>query len=167
MGNHTGQQRPEFADTPDAGQESVWDYPRPPALVDCSQTVEVVTGEQRIALTRRSKRVLETASPPTVYIPPDDIHMDLLIEVAGQSYCEWKGAAAYWALADSDGRPGRTPGSASRACRRSSGRTGSSGDRGRGSRADSQSPAPRATRPGTSGRPTSRSPGIPDVSRSP
>jgi hypothetical protein len=31
---HTGQKRPDFALEPGPGQESVWDYPRPPAIVD-------------------------------------------------------------------------------------------------------------------------------------
>jgi uncharacterized protein (DUF427 family) len=48
-----------------------------------------------------SKRVLETASPPTVYIPPDDIHFERLQRVRGSSFCEWKGEAGYWALTES------------------------------------------------------------------
>ncbi len=103
MWKYSGQQRPDFADEPGPAQESVWDYPRPPALVDCDQLVEVRHAGQVIASTRRGKRVLETASPPTVYIPPDDINFDLLVRVPGSSYCEWKGAAEYWALADGSG----------------------------------------------------------------
>lgn len=99
MWKHQGQQRPDFADEPGAGQESVWDYPRPPALVDCAQLVEVKNGNDIIARSTRCKRVLETASPPTVYIPPDDIDFDLLQHAPGTSYCEWKGAAQYWGLA--------------------------------------------------------------------
>ena len=98
MWKNTGQERPEFADEPGPGQESVWDYPRPPALVDCPQLVEVKSGDTVIATTRAAKRVLETASPPTFYIPPDDIDFTALQRVAGQSYCEWKGAAEYWGL---------------------------------------------------------------------
>jgi uncharacterized protein (DUF427 family) len=105
MWKFTGQQRPEFALDANDGQESVWDYPRPPALVDCTQLIEVTAGAELIARTTRSKRVLETASPPTVYIPPADIQLDLLMKVIGNSYCEWKGAAAYWALAESAGTP--------------------------------------------------------------
>ena len=103
MWTNTGQQRPDFAAEPGPGQESVWDYPRPPALVDCESLVEVKAGETVIASTRNAKRVLETASPPTVYIPPNDIDMTQLIRVRGNSYCEWKGAAEYWGLANRDG----------------------------------------------------------------
>ena len=45
MWTNTGQRRPDFAIEPGPGQESVWDYPRPPALVDCAQTVEVRAGD--------------------------------------------------------------------------------------------------------------------------
>jgi uncharacterized protein (DUF427 family) len=104
MWNFNGKQRPEFALEPGDGQESVWDYPRPPALLDCDQLIEVMAGNQLIARSTRSKRVLETASPPTVYIPPDDIDFDLLAPVRGSSHCEWKGAAEYRGLADATGQ---------------------------------------------------------------
>lgn len=99
MWKFSGQQRPDFALEPAQGQESVWDYPRPPALAACSNAVEVRNGATLIASSGRSMRVLETASPPTVYLPPDDISMQLLTRVAGNSYCEWKGSAVYWGLA--------------------------------------------------------------------
>ena len=103
MWKNTGQQRPDFADTPGDGQESVWDYPRPPALVDFDQLIEVKAGNTVIASTRRAKKVCETASPPTYYLPPDDIDMAQLVAAAGRSFCEWKGAASYWALKESPG----------------------------------------------------------------
>ena len=99
MWEYTGQQRPPFADEPGPGQESVWDYPRPPALVPCERNVRVVAGEQVLAETRSARRVLETASPPTYYIPAADVNLDALVTVPGSSFCEWKGAALYWALA--------------------------------------------------------------------
>ena len=42
--------------------------------------------------------MLETASPPTFYIPPEDVIWDALVTTPGSSVCEWKGAARYWAL---------------------------------------------------------------------
>jgi uncharacterized protein (DUF427 family) len=42
--------------------------------------------------------VLETASPPTFYIPPGNVNWELLVPAPGSSICEWKGAAKYWAL---------------------------------------------------------------------
>lgn len=98
MWNHTGHQRPDFAVEPEPGQESVWDYPRPPALKRDNRLVEVRDGDTIIASTTGSYRVLETASPPTFYLPPDDIDWDQLAETNGSSVCEWKGTARYWAL---------------------------------------------------------------------
>ena len=101
MWQYTGQQRPEFAPEPGPGQESVWDYPRPPALVRSAALVEVFNGGQLIAATRKCLRVLETASPPTYYLPPECIAWEQLVKMQTSSFCEWKGEASYWALAAS------------------------------------------------------------------
>ena len=100
MWKHTGRQRPDFAVTPDPGQESVWDYPRPPALVSSDEHVLVADDRGPIADSHRSLRILETASPPTYYIPAADINWDRLVEIPDVSFCEWKGRASYFALAD-------------------------------------------------------------------
>ena len=79
------------------GQESVWDYPRPPALVRSSRTVEVRLGEQLVARSNRAWRVLETSHPPTWYLPREDVAEGVLAPSATPSTtCEWKGAATYW-----------------------------------------------------------------------
>lgn len=98
MWKYTGEQRPDFADEPSAGQESVWDYPRPPAMVTTDATVEVWAGTQRLARSSACLRVLETASPPTYYLPEQDVDWTLLVRTTGSSFCEWKGLAAYWTL---------------------------------------------------------------------
>ena len=64
---------------PGPGQESVWDYPRPPRLEDTSRRIRVVFNGVVIADTRRAKRVLETSHPPVYYIPPEDILTQHLI----------------------------------------------------------------------------------------
>lgn len=84
---------------PGPGQESVWDYPRPPRLEGCTRRIRVVFNGVTIAETHRAKRVLETSSPPTYYIPPDDVRMDLLTTTAQASFCEWKGSAGYATIA--------------------------------------------------------------------
>ena len=99
MWQHTGDRRPDFATQPGPGQESVWDYPRPPVLRADGRLVEVRVGNNVIARSTHSYRVLETASPPTFYLPPDDVAVDRLTPSPGSSVCEWKGAARYWALA--------------------------------------------------------------------
>ena len=52
--------------------------------------------DRLIARTNDSIRILETASPPTVYIPPHDIVPGVLQPAPGQSACEWKGLSRYW-----------------------------------------------------------------------
>jgi len=91
--------RPDFASPPGPGQESVWDYPRPPATRRDSRVIEVRSENVVIAKTAASYKVMETASPPTFYIPPEDVDLDALVRLAGATICEWKGAASYWALA--------------------------------------------------------------------
>ena len=98
MWEYRGQKRPYFADAAGAGQESVWDYPRPPSLEHYTATVEVFAKDTLVARSVDTLRVLETASPPTVYIPQQDIDMALLREAKGTSFCEWKGSASYWKL---------------------------------------------------------------------
>lgn len=95
---HRGRERPVFAIPPKAGQESVWDYPRPPRLVRDVRSVRVVHRDQPVAESSRTMRVLETASPPTFYIPRQDVRVDLLVPGRGSSHCEWKGEASYWSL---------------------------------------------------------------------
>jgi uncharacterized protein (DUF427 family) len=94
----TGQHRPPFAVAPKEGQESVWDYPRPPRLAADEREVVVRAADAELARTRRSVRVLETASPPTFYLPRSDVDDRLVEPAAGGSMCEWKGAASYWTV---------------------------------------------------------------------
>lgn len=105
MWNYQGQKRPDFAIMPGPGQESVWDYPRPPVAKRSNRLVEVRDGDTVIARTNASYRLMETASPPTFYIPPEDIAWNQLVETPGSSVCEWKGAARYWALKGKEDLP--------------------------------------------------------------
>lgn len=101
---YTGKGRPPFAEDPGEAQESVWDYPRPPRLVPDAREVVVQVGHQELVRTRRALRVLETASPPTFYLPFADARLDLMVEAREMSstFCEWKGGARYWSLIDGD-----------------------------------------------------------------
>jgi uncharacterized protein (DUF427 family) len=101
----TGRSRPDFADEPGPGQESVWDYPRPPAIKRDGRLIEVRDGDAIIARSRGAYKVMETASPPTFYIPRADIDFDLLVPIRDKTYCEWKGTATYWALARKPDEP--------------------------------------------------------------
>jgi uncharacterized protein (DUF427 family) len=84
------------------GQESVWDYPRPPRLEDSTKLIQVVCNGVTIAETRRAKRVLETSHPPVYYIPPEDIRMEYLAPTRRSTFCEWKGSAAYYTVTVGD-----------------------------------------------------------------
>ncbi len=78
------------------GQESVWDYPRPPRLESVPERLRIVFDGMTIADTTRGWRVLETSHPPTYYIPPEDIAPGSLARIASGSFCEWKGRAIHF-----------------------------------------------------------------------
>jgi len=75
--------------------ESVWDYPRPPALVPCERRVRIELGGVVVTESCAALRVLETSHPPTIYVPPADILSGCIVSAAGRSFCEWKGVAGY------------------------------------------------------------------------
>ena len=95
--------RPSFAQAPGPGRESVWDYPRPPRLAPDTRRVRVTHGQSVLADSTEAVRILETASPPTFYVPPGDVDAELLQASTRTTFCEWKGVAREFDLAD---RPG-------------------------------------------------------------
>ena len=82
----------------DRGQESVWDYPRPPRLEPTSEHIRIFLGGELIADTTAAVRVLETSHPPVYYLPLEDFAPDVLVPVSGSSFCEYKGKAAYFVV---------------------------------------------------------------------
>lgn len=83
---------------PRPGQESVWDYPRPPRLEESQKHIQILFNGVVIAETHRAKRILETSHPPVYYIPPKDIRMEYFTPTAHTTYCEFKGAASYYTI---------------------------------------------------------------------
>lgn len=83
---------------PRNAQESVWDYPRPPRLEPVSLRLRVVFNGVTVADSIQAFRVLETASPPTYYLPREDVQMEYLMQNDSRTFCEWKGDATYWTL---------------------------------------------------------------------
>jgi uncharacterized protein (DUF427 family) len=81
---------------PAPGQESVWDYPRPPRLERTGKRIQITFAGQLIVDSQGAWRVLETSHPPVYYIPPADIKPGYLQKAAGGSWCEWKGQAGYY-----------------------------------------------------------------------
>ena len=77
------------------GQESVWDYPRPPALARAHEQVTVRHGGVIVADTARAWRILETAHAPAYYVPAEDVRTDLLTASTTTTVCEFKGRAVH------------------------------------------------------------------------
>lgn len=85
--------RPAQVVQPGPGQESVWDYPRPPIVQSVAQPVRVEFAGLTLASTLRA---IETAGPPVYYLPPQDVQMRYLHKTSRTTFCEWKGLAHYW-----------------------------------------------------------------------
>jgi uncharacterized protein (DUF427 family) len=83
---------------PKPGQESVWDYPRPPRVELSTKRIRVLFNGVTLAETTHAMRVLETSHPPVYYIPQGDIRMEYLSPTAQRTFCEFKGAASYWTI---------------------------------------------------------------------
>ena len=89
---------------PGPGQESVWDYPRPPRVEAVPERLRVIVDGEILAETARGFRVLETAGAPVYYISSDDVRMDRLEPSSNGSFCEWKGDAGYHTYLGPSGR---------------------------------------------------------------
>jgi uncharacterized protein (DUF427 family) len=83
---------------PGPGQESVWDYPRPPRIEPTPRRIRVVLEGETIVDTTRALRVLETSHPPVYYVPIADVRAGVLEPSARRTFCEWKGSARYYAV---------------------------------------------------------------------
>ena len=79
-------------------QESVWDYPRPPAVEAIDVRVTVELGGAVLVDTSDVVRVLETSHPPVYYLPVAAFAPDSVARGHGSSFCEFKGAARYFDL---------------------------------------------------------------------
>lgn len=81
---------------PGPGQESVWDYPRPPRLEVTGRHIVVALAGRVVADATRAHRVLETSQPPAYYVDPVDVDLTLLVPSTRTTFCEWKGQASYF-----------------------------------------------------------------------
>lgn len=81
---------------PKPGQESVWDYPRPPRVEARSERIVVRLGDTVIVDTTDAVRVLETSHPPVYYLPISAFAPGTLVPTHGSSWCEFKGEANYF-----------------------------------------------------------------------
>jgi uncharacterized protein (DUF427 family) len=82
------------------GEESVWDYPRPPRVEPVAERVRVIVGGRELANSVNALRVLETAGAPVYYLPPADVDFESLSAASRTTFCEWKGTASYYDFDD-------------------------------------------------------------------
>lgn len=61
-------------------------------------TVTASFGGETIASSSRSLRVLEGKYDPVVYIPRDDVRVELLEKTEHTTYCPFKGHASYYTI---------------------------------------------------------------------
>ena len=94
--------RPPKAITPRPGQESVWDYPRPPRVEPVNARVTIELDGRVIAETTDAVRVLETSHPPVYYLPRSDFAAGVLQPAEGSSFCEFKGRAGYLSVGSAE-----------------------------------------------------------------
>ena len=80
---------------PGPGQQSVWDFPRPPRIEPSAERVVVRFGGQVVADSRDAVRVLETSHPPVYYLPRAAFVEGVLVKAPGSSLCEFKGVGRY------------------------------------------------------------------------
>jgi len=94
--------RPVKPVKPKPGQESVWDYPRPPRVEAVAARVTVELDGRVIAETSDAVRVLETSHPPVYYLPRTAFADGVLQPAEGSSFCEFKGRAGYLSVGSAD-----------------------------------------------------------------
>ena len=63
---------------PGPGQESVWDYPRPPRLEAEPRPVRIILSGVTIVDSSEVLRILETSHPPNIYVPRGDVTPEVL-----------------------------------------------------------------------------------------
>jgi uncharacterized protein (DUF427 family) len=76
-------------------RESVWDYPRPPAIEHDTREVVIVHAGRELVRTTDAVRVLETSHPPAFYVPSRAVAEGVLVPNPRRTFCEFKGMASY------------------------------------------------------------------------
>ena len=66
--------------------------------------VQVRRGGTLLAQSRRARVMYETRLQPTIYVPRDDLVVDISTKVGLQTFCPFKGTACYHDLKLEDGR---------------------------------------------------------------
>ncbi|MEI2716868.1 MAG: DUF427 domain-containing protein [Candidatus Nanopelagicales bacterium] len=82
-------------DAPLPGQESVWRFPRPPAVRPADARVRVVHEGIVVADSLSAVMICETAHAPAYYVPQPDLLAGSVVPNGRSSWCEFKGRAEY------------------------------------------------------------------------
>jgi len=88
---------------PGRGQESAWDYPRPPRVEPTGRHAVVMFGGVAVADTRAAVRLLEKTNPPVFFFPPMHVRLELMTLNRHRTHSEVLGTASHYDLA-LDGR---------------------------------------------------------------
>jgi len=75
--------------------ESVWDFPRPPAVETVDWRIRVVHAGVPIVDAPQAVRVLETSQAPAYYVAFEFVAEQFLRPSEHRTHCEWKGVASY------------------------------------------------------------------------
>ena len=67
-------------------------------LEPLDERVVVTLDGETIADSTRALRVRETRHDPVIYLPRDDVRMERLERTEHQTFCPFKGEAAYWTI---------------------------------------------------------------------
>ncbi|MFD0308067.1 DUF427 domain-containing protein [Streptomyces sp. NPDC127119] len=65
-----------------------------------TEHVRAVHNGRVLADSTRPLVLRETGLPPRYYLPPEDVHVDLLTPSDTSTHCPFKGDASYWSLPD-------------------------------------------------------------------
>ena len=79
--------------------ESVWDFPRPPAIEPVEWRIRVRHADVTIVDAPRCLWVLETSQPPAYYVDSEFVDQTLFTATDRHTSCEWKGVADFAPLA--------------------------------------------------------------------
>ncbi len=75
--------------------ESVWEFPRPPAVERVDWRIRVVHAGRTVVDAPLAVRVLETSQAPAYYVADEYVDDSSLFRTDRRTGCEWKGTANY------------------------------------------------------------------------
>ncbi|MET9019866.1 DUF427 domain-containing protein [Actinopolymorpha sp. NPDC004070] len=72
------------------------------SVAPTTQHVRIERGGQVVAETDRALVLTETGLDDRLYLPTEDVRMDLMAATDSHTTCPFKGVASYWAFADDE-----------------------------------------------------------------